>query len=107
MKKRLACLSKEARYWALRTRPLKMIYKLTKTRIPPLFIWISYVTCMGINEQMHFCARDLVDTMFKYDFGFLMLLCFLNFYPCRYLESSAYVQHILKCTQTEEFPVGY
>ena len=34
-------------------------------RIPPLFIWISYVTCMGINEQMHFCAHDLVDTMFK------------------------------------------
>ncbi|KAK9226827.1 hypothetical protein WN943_011875 [Citrus x changshan-huyou] len=55
-KKDLLALSKEARCWALRTRPLKMIYKLTKTR---------------------------------------------------YLESSAYVHHILKCTQNEELPVGY
>ena len=31
-KKDLLALSKEARCWALRTRPLKMIYKLTKTR---------------------------------------------------------------------------
>lgn len=67
-KKDLLALSKEARCWALRTRPLKMIYKLTKTR---------YM----LMKTNRFMMNWLMIIFHEDDFGFLMLLCFLNFYP--------------------------